>query len=85
MTSTPEDLVARRNRLARLSTVGRRAGYGCLGLAVVLFALGAAGRFTTALTAAITACLAAGSVVLVPAIIVGYGVRAAEREDRGSG
>ncbi len=75
----------RRARAERLASVGRRLGYLLFGAAIVLFVAGFAGRFTTGLTTAITACLIAGSVLLAPAIIVGYAVKAAEREDRARG
>jgi hypothetical protein len=73
---------ARRDRAARLASSARRAGYGLLVLAGVVFAVGLAWRLTTVVTVIVMACLVAGSVVLAPAIVVGYGVRAAEREER---
>jgi hypothetical protein len=45
---------------------------------VIAFAVG----FSGPPVAVITACLVAGSLLLAPAIIVGYAVKAAEREDR---
>jgi hypothetical protein len=52
------------------------------GAAIVVFAVGAAGGFTAVEAAIVVACLVAGSVVLAPAIVFSYAVRAAEREDR---
>ncbi len=74
--------LARRARIARLTRVGQRAGYGLFGAAIVAFAVGAAGGFTAFEAGLVVACLIAGSVVLAPAIVFGYAVRAAEREDR---
>jgi hypothetical protein len=54
-------------------------------LAVVLFVVGFAFGFPGYLVTATIAALAIGSVVLLPAIIVGYAVKAAEREDLESG
>jgi NADPH:quinone reductase-like Zn-dependent oxidoreductase len=62
--------------------VGKRVGYGLFGIAVVLFFVGIVAQFTDAMAAAIVACLVVGSSVLAPAIVFGYAVRAAEREDR---
>jgi len=78
----PDPTLARRARIARLTRFGQRAGYALFAAAIVVFAVGAAGRFTAAEAAAVVACLVAGSVVLAPAIVFGYAVRAAEREDR---
>jgi len=72
----------RRARIARLVSLGKRVGYGLYAVAIVLFAVGLLGRYTTAITTTIVACLVVGSLVLAPAIVFGYGVRAAEREDR---
>lgn len=62
--------------------MGQRFGYGLLGVAVVLFVAGAATRFTSLLVNLIVGALAVASVVLIPAIIVGFGARAAERDER---
>lgn len=73
---------ARRARIARLVDVGKRVGYGLFGLAIVLFGVGLVAGFTSTSTSAIVGCLVVGSMVLAPAIVFGYAVRAAEREDR---
>jgi len=74
--------LARRARIARLTRLGQRVGYALFGAAIAVFAIGAAGRFTALEAGLIVACLVAGSVVLAPAIVFGYAVRAAEREER---
>ncbi len=68
--------------MARLTAAGQRAGYGLFALAVILFVIGAAVGFTGPLAVAVTVCLVVGSVVLAPAIVFGFAVKAAEREDR---
>jgi hypothetical protein len=78
-------VLARRARFARAASVGQRAGYGAFGVAVVAFAAGALWEFTTAVVAVVTAALVVGSLLLAPAIILGYAVRAAERDDREHG
>lgn len=84
MSSAREDpVLARRARIASLVSIGQRLGYGLFGLAIVLFLIGFATTWTTTLTTAIVAALLVGSVILAPAIIFGYGIRAAERADRG--
>jgi hypothetical protein len=80
-----DPVLVRRRRIARLVEIGQRVGYGLFGLAIVVFVVGFSTEFTTAVTTAITACLLVGSVILAPAIVFGYAVRAAEREDRAAG
>ena len=76
---------ARRARIARMTEAGQRIGYGCFGLAVVAFIVGFTRGFGGATTVFIVAALAVGSATLAPAIVFGYAVKAAEREDRESG
>lgn len=83
--SARDPVLARRRRLARVAEVAQRVGYALFGLAVVLFVVGFAVGLTGGLVAAIVAALVVGSVLLAPAIVVGYAVRAADREDRQRG
>lgn len=77
-----DPVLARRAMIKRWVQVAQRVGYGLFGLAVLAFLVGFVVGFEEWLTAAITAALVVGSVVLAPAIVIGYGVRAADREDR---
>jgi len=76
---------AKRARIARLTELGQRIGYALFGLAIVLFVVGFVGGYSDVLVTLIVASLAVGSCVLAPAIVFGYAVRAAEREDREQG
>ena len=76
---------ARRARIARLVDLGQRLGYTLFGLAVVLFIVGFVAGYSGGLVVAIVSALVVGSLVLAPAIVFGYAVRAAEREDRERG
>jgi predicted cation transporter len=80
-----DPVIARRRRLARLADRGQRAGYALFGLAIVLFVVGFAAGFSSGVVTAVVVALVAGSVVLAPAIVVGYAVRAADRDDRDRG
>ncbi|MGK2929111.1 MAG: hypothetical protein ACSLFO_05980 [Acidimicrobiales bacterium] len=82
MTSDP--VLDRRRRIARLVSLGQRLGYGLFGAAVLLFLVGFAVGFGT-VGPLIVAAIVAGSIVLAPAIVFGYAVGAAEREDRQEG
>lgn len=72
----------RRARIARLVEVGQRVGYGLFGVAMVGFVVGFLTGFAGTTGTVVIASLLVGSVVLAPAIVFGYGVKAAEREDR---
>lgn len=76
-----DPVLDRRRRIATAVRWGQRIGYGCFGLALVLFGVGAATGFPAAVTTSITVLLVVGSLVLAPAIVFHYGLRAAERED----
>lgn len=78
-----DPVLARRARIAAWVEIGQRLGYSLFGLAIVVFVTGFATRFADWMVTAIVASLVIGSLVLAPAIVFGYGVKAAEREDRG--
>lgn len=73
----------RRARIARAVAVGQRLGYGLFAVATVLFFAGFATHFNEGLTTLVIGCLLGGSFILAPAIVFGYAVKAADREDRG--
>lgn len=76
-----DPVLVRREHVRRWSAMGKRIGYALFAIAIVVFVIGALGRFTPAITRVVVACLTVGSVLLVPSIIFAYGVRAADRED----
>lgn len=80
-----DPVLDRRRCIARLVSLGKRAGYGLFAIAVALFAVGLVGGFGGGVAAGIVAAMIVGSVLLAPAIVFGYAVRAAEREDREQG
>jgi hypothetical protein len=76
---------ARRAKYARIAQIGKRIGYTALGIAIVAFFIGVATSFpswtvTVSIAGLVTACI-----VLPIPIVIGYGVRAAAREDRERG
>jgi hypothetical protein len=78
----PDPVLVRRARIARLVSLGQRVGYGLYGLAVVAFVLGFAAGFEGWTVDLIVGALVAGSLLLAPAIVFGYAVKAADRADR---
>jgi hypothetical protein len=80
-----DPVLERRRRIARLVGLGKRGGYALFGVAVVLFGVGFVAGFGGGIATAIVAAIVVGSILLAPAIVFGYAVRAAEREDREQG
>jgi hypothetical protein len=88
-TAPPPDaadpVLVRRRQWARFAELGQRAGYGLYALALGLFFLAMAMDLPKGVVDVVVVALVLGSVVLAPAIVVGYGVKAADREDRERG
>ena len=82
MTAPSDPVLERRQRLARLARSGRRAGYSMYGVSLAAFVAGFVTGFTTAPATIAAVALVAGSLLLLPSIIIGYGVSAADRADR---
>ena len=82
--STDDPVLSRRARIARLVALGKRSGYGALLLAIVAFVIGAILSFPTWTVVVATVGLVVCCIALPPAVVFGYAVRAAEREERGS-
>jgi ABC-type transport system involved in cytochrome bd biosynthesis fused ATPase/permease subunit len=76
---------ARRRQVAKWTLIANRVGYLLFGVAIAVFVIGFALGFTGALVAIVIGCLIAGSILLAPAIVLGYAVKAAERDDRERG
>jgi hypothetical protein len=78
-------VLAKRARIARLVSIGQRLGYSLFLVAVGAFFVGFAAGFTDTVVLVIELCLLIGSLVLAPAIVFAYGVKAADRDDREHG
>jgi len=82
---TTDPVRVRRARIARWSLLANRVGYLLFGLAVALFVVAFVVGFTGPLVTAIVASMVVGSLLLAPSIVLGYAVKAAEKEDRARG
>jgi hypothetical protein len=76
---------ARRRQVARWTRLANRLGYLCFGVAIATFVVGFIVSFNGAVSAVVIGSMIVGSVFLAPAIVLGYAVKAAEREDRERG
>lgn len=83
--SRDDQVLAKRARIARLVELGKAAGYGLFAVAIVAFVIGFFAGFDGITRTLIVWGIVVGSVVLAPAIVFGYGVKAAERDDRAQG
>lgn len=81
MCAVSDPVLERRIKIAKLVRAGKRVGYSLFLAAIVMFFVGFTLEFSGPLTTAITACLIIGSLILAPAIVMGYAVRSAHRED----
>ena len=79
---TDDPVLRRRARVARLVQAGQRVGYGFLLLSMVAFAVGALAGFPAWVVNTSVAGLIGACVILPVPIVLGYGVRAAERDER---
>jgi uncharacterized membrane protein YidH (DUF202 family) len=75
----------RRRRVARWTQLANRLGYLCFGVAIVTFVVGFVVSFNATVSAIVVTSMIVGSVLLAPAIVLGYAVKAAERDDRERG
>ena len=76
-----DPILEKRARLDRLATLGQRVGYLFLLVAIVAFFVGLATSYETWGTVVLVA-MGLCTVTLAPAIVLGYAVKAAAREDR---
>jgi hypothetical protein len=75
----------RRQQVARWTQLANRLGYLCFGIAIVTFVVGFIVSFNATVSAIVVTSMIVGSLLLAPAIVLGYAVKAAERDDRERG
>lgn len=81
----PDPVRAKRAKVAKYTLLANRVGYLFYALAIATFIIGFAVSFNGAVSAIVIGSLVIGSILLAPAIVLGYAVKAAEREDRERG
>ncbi|MEI8238796.1 MAG: hypothetical protein WCI22_05200 [Actinomycetota bacterium] len=89
MTDTPipktDPVRAKRQKVAKYTLLANRIGYLFFALAIATFIIGFAVSFNGVVSAIVIGSIVIGSMLLAPAIVLGYGVKAAERDDRERG
>ncbi len=80
--NTTDPIRARRQRIARWTLLANRVGYLLLALAVAVFVMAFIFGFSPTMAVIVTVLLFTSFALLAPSIVLGYAVRAADREDR---
>jgi hypothetical protein len=80
-----DPVLVRREQVRRVAAAGQRLGFTIFALDVVAFFVALVVGFEGWLATVVTVGLIAGSVVLLPSILLAYTVRAADRDDRERG
>ena len=81
MTPPTDPILVRRARIRRVVTIAQWFGYGALAAAIIVFVIGATTGFPGWSVAVTVSALVVSILVLPVPIELGYGLRAAERED----
>ena len=76
---------SRRQKISRINNAANRLGYLLWAIAMVCFVTAFIVGFKGLLVDMVIACIIAGSILLAPSIIIGYAVKAAERDDLENG
>jgi hypothetical protein len=84
-TANDDPVRAKRAKIAKWTLLANRIGYLLLALLVSLFVIGFAVGFNGAFVGVIVALFAVSAALLAPSIVLGYAVKAAERDDRERG
>jgi len=80
-----DQVIERRRRVAALVSTGKRIGYSLWAISIVLFFTLFFTDFDGPLVPIVVGTLLGGCALLLPAIVLGYAVRAAKREDAEAG
>ena len=81
MSDADDPILVQRARVRRIADTAKRVGYLLFAITLVLFFVALATGFSGGLATAATVSLIAGCVVLAPAILLGYAVKGAERDE----
>jgi hypothetical protein len=75
----------RRAKIAKWTLLANRIGYLFVGLSMALFLMAFLFGFTAVMATLVIVALVIGCVLLLPSIVLGYGIKAANRDDRERG
>lgn len=81
MVTVDDPILEQRERVRRLANTAKRVGYVLFLVSMVLFFVALATDLPESLVTGATVALIGGCVVLAPAILLGYAVKGAERDE----
>ena len=84
-TADHDPVRARREQVAKWTLLANRIGYLLLALAIALFVMAFVIGFNPTMATLVVGTMVVAFVLLAPSIVLGYAVKAAEREDRERG
>jgi len=81
--SSPSDdpVIRRRRQVEKWTLLANRIGYLILALAMTLFIMAFLFGFSAPMASSIVVCMLVSFTLLAPSIILGYAVKAADRDD----
>jgi len=79
--SSNDPVRSRRQKISRLNNAANRLGYLLWAIAMICFVAAFVIGFKGIIVNMVITCIIAGSILLAPSIIIGYAVKAAERDD----
>ncbi len=82
---SPDPVRVRRAQVARWTLLANRIGYLFVAVAMALFFIAFAVGFSSTMATLVIVAFVIGCALLAPSIILGYAVKAAERDDRERG
>ena len=85
MSDIDDPIRRRRALVGRIVTLASWTGYGLLAVAVIAFFVALATEFNGTMATIVVVSLIAALILLAPAIVLGYAVKAADRDDRDRG
>ena len=83
--AVPDPVRERRALVAKWVLLANRVGYLCWAVALAVFFIGFGLGFSAAVSVTVITTLLIGAALLAPSIILGYAVKAAEKDDRLNG
>jgi membrane-bound ClpP family serine protease len=79
--SSNDPVRSRRQKISRINNAANRLGYLLWAIAMICFIAAFVVGFKGIIVNMVITCIIAGSILLAPSIIIGYAVKAAERDD----
>ena len=83
--SSSDPVRLRRAKIALWTKRATRVGYLLFAASIALFIVAFVVDFNDTMVTFITICMVVGSILLAPAIVLGYAVKAAEKDDIAQG